>query len=76
MMGLAQVAIAGSIAEAEELQGILEAAGITSALETPEDVEPLGLEDGPLQVLVADDDLQAARDAIEALTEPDELIGP
>ena len=76
MTGLVQVAIAGSVAEAEELQGMLETAGIASALETAEDVEPFGLEDGPLKVLVDVDDLQAARDAIEALAEPDELIGP
>lgn len=76
MTGLVQVAIGGNVAEAEELQGMLETAGIASALEPAEDVEPFGLDDGPLKVLVDAEDLQAARDAIEALAEPDELGGP
>jgi type III secretory pathway lipoprotein EscJ len=61
-----QVAVAGDVAEAEEMQAILRAAGIEAELET-------GPDDG-LTVLVAEDDLTAAREVLEALTEPDDLI--
>jgi len=61
-----QVAVAGDVAEAEEMQAILRAAGIEAELET-------GQDDG-LTVLVAEEDLTAAREALEALTEPDDLI--
>ena len=61
-----QVAVAGDVAEAEEMQAILGAAGIEADLET-------GQDDG-LTVLVAEEDLTAAREALEALTEPDDLI--
>jgi len=61
-----QVAVAGDVAEAEEIQAILRSAGIEADLET-------GQDDG-LNVLVAEDELTAAREALEALTEPDDLI--
>jgi type III secretory pathway lipoprotein EscJ len=61
-----QVAVAGDVAEAEEMQAILGAAGIEAELET-------GQDDG-LTVLVAEEDLTSAREALEALTEPDDLI--
>ena len=61
-----QFAVAGDVAEAEEMQAILRAAGIDAELET-------GQDDG-LTVLVAESDLTAAREALEALTEPDDLI--
>jgi type III secretory pathway lipoprotein EscJ len=61
-----QVAVAGDVAEAEEMQAILGAAGIVAELET-------GQDDG-LTVLVAEEDLTSAREALEALTEPDDLI--
>ena len=73
MTGLVQVALAGSVAEGEELQALLTAAGIVSTLEAAAGDATLGLDDGPLQVLVAAGELQVARDAIEAFTEPDEL---
>jgi hypothetical protein len=65
---MAQVAVAGDVTEAEELQELLRRAGIACELqaEGPDD---------PLVVLVPDADLDAAKDAIEALTEPDELLG-
>ena len=62
-----QVAVAGDVAEAEEMQAILRAAGIDAELET-------GQDDG-LTVLVDETDLTSAREALEALTEPDNLIG-
>ena len=61
-----QVAVAGDVAEAEEMQAILLAAGIDAELER-------GQDEG-LNVLVAEEDLVSAREALEALTEPDDLI--
>jgi hypothetical protein len=68
-----QVAVAGNVTEAEELQSILLAAGIDSSFEMAAEHDPGALDDPPLKVLVDDADVDAARDAIEALTEPDEL---
>jgi hypothetical protein len=64
---MVQVAVAGDVAEAEELQSILRGAGIDSELDAqgPDD---------PLTVMVPEDSLDAAKDAIEALSEPDDLI--
>jgi type III secretory pathway lipoprotein EscJ len=61
-----QVAVAGDVAEAEEMQAILRAAGIDAELQT-------GQDEG-LSVLVDEQDLTSAREALEALTEPDDLI--
>ena len=61
-----QVAVAGDVAEAEEIQAILQAAGIEAELET-------GQDEG-LSVFVPEEDLTSAREALEALTEPDDLI--
>jgi hypothetical protein len=71
--GLVQVALAESVAEAEEIQDILRAAGIEAELETAVEHHPRAVEDAPQKVLVPESDLDAARDAIESLTEPDEL---
>ena len=65
MMGMVQVAVAGDVAEAEEIQDILRNAGIESELQAATD-------DDPLTVLVPESALVAAQDAIEALTEPDD----
>ena len=67
MARMVQVAVAGDVAEAEELQEILRNVGIDSQLEAagPDD---------PLTVLVPEDSVEAAQDAIEALSEPDDLI--
>ena len=62
-----QVAVAGDVAEAEEMQAILLAAGIEVELETGQD--------SGLNLLVPADDLAVAQEALEALTEPDDLIG-
>ena len=64
---MVQVAVAGDVTEAEELQEILRNAGIDSELATEG-------EDDPLTVLVPETELEAAQDAIEALSEPDDLI--
>ena len=69
MTSMVQVAVVGDVAEAEEIQTILASAGIESELK-PED------EADALTVLVPESDVEAAQDAIEALTEPDDLIEP
>jgi hypothetical protein len=67
MSGMVQVAVAGDVAEAEELQEILRNAGIDSSIEQAP-------EDDAVSVLVPETELETAQDAIEALTEPDDLI--
>ena len=74
MSELVQVALAESVAEAEELQQLLREAGIEAELETAVDHHPREVEDAPQKVLVPESELDAARDAIEALTEPDDPI--
>jgi type III secretory pathway lipoprotein EscJ len=64
---MVQVAVAGDTAEAEQLHELLQSAGIDAEIETEG-------EDDPLTVLVPEDSLEAAQEAIEALTEPDELL--
>jgi hypothetical protein len=63
---MVQVAIAGDVSEAEELLEILRTAGIESELSS-------ALDD-PLTVLVPESSLEDAQNAIEAMTEPDDLI--
>ena len=67
MTNMVQVAVAGDVAEGEEIQAILNSAGIDSELQTEG-------EDDPLTVVVPESSLEAAQDAIEAMTEPDDLI--
>ena len=74
MTELVQVALAESVAEAEEIQEILRAAGIDAELETAVDHHPRETEDAPQKVLVADSEIDAAREAIESMTDPDELV--
>ena len=74
MTALVQVAVAGSVDEAEELQSLLDRAGISSTLEPAVDEHPDQHDDVPLRLLVKADELDAARDAIEALTEPDDQL--
>ncbi len=67
MSEMVQVAVAGDVAEGEEIQAILTAAGIASELQTEG-------EDEPLTVAVPEGSIEAAKDAIEAMTEPDDPI--
>jgi type III secretory pathway lipoprotein EscJ len=60
-------AVAGDVGEAEEIQEILRSAGIETELQSGED--------DSVVVLVPESDLEAAQDAIEAMTEPDEVVG-
>ena len=63
---MVRVAVAGDVTEAEEIQAILESAGIEAEVQTGED-DSVG-------VMVPEDEVEAAQDALEALTEPDDLI--
>jgi type III secretory pathway lipoprotein EscJ len=63
---MVHAAVASDVREAEEMQEILRAAGIESELESAED--------DSLVVLVPESELEAAQDAIEAGTEPDEIV--
>jgi len=67
MTELVRVAVAGDVAEAEEIQEILHAAGI--------DAELGDGEDDSVTVSVPEDSVEQAQDAIEAMTEPDDLVG-
>jgi O-methyltransferase involved in polyketide biosynthesis len=64
---MVQVATAGDVTEAEELQELLRDAGIDAEIET-------AVAEEGLSVLVPEGSLEAAQDAIEALSEPDDLI--
>lgn len=75
MTRMVQVAVAGDVAEAEELQTILRSAGIESQVEPAVEHHPRATEDAPQKVLVPESALEDAMEAIEALTEPDELTG-
>ena len=66
MSAMVQAAVAGDIAEAEEMQEILRNAGIDSSIEQSPDADAVS-------ILVPEGDLDDAKDAIEALTEPDDL---
>jgi hypothetical protein len=63
---MVQVAVAGDVTEAEEIQAILKEAGIDSELEAAAEADALA-------VLVPEDSVDLAQDAIEAIIEPDEL---
>jgi hypothetical protein len=67
MSGMVQVATVGDVAEAEEMKEILRAAGIDSSVEQSP-------EDDAVNVLVPEAELETAQEALEALTEPDDLI--
>ena len=73
-MNMIQVAVTPDLADAEEMKSILLSAGIESELRPAVEQHPSALGDVPTQVLVDEANLAAAQDAIEALTEPDDLI--
>jgi hypothetical protein len=75
MAGMVQVAVAGDLTEAEEIQTILRSAGIPSELQLAVEQHPAALDDAPQKVLVPEASLEEAQHAIEAMTDPDELIG-
>jgi hypothetical protein len=66
MTRMVQLAVAGDINEAEEIKEILNSAGIESELQSALDE--------PLTIVVPESSLDDAKEAIEALTEPDDII--
>jgi type III secretory pathway lipoprotein EscJ len=73
MTRMVQLTVVGEVAEAEEIQALLTSVGIDAALETAVDHHPGETENAPQKIFVSEGDLEAALDAIEALTQPDEL---
>ncbi len=67
MTRMVQVAVAGDVTEGEEIKTILTSAGIDSELRSEDEADALS-------VLVPEASVEAAQEAIEALTEPDDLI--
>jgi type III secretory pathway lipoprotein EscJ len=67
MTDMVRVAVAGDVAEAEEIQEILRSAGI--------DAEIADGEDDSVTVSVPEASVEQAQDAIEAMTEPEDVIG-
>jgi hypothetical protein len=67
MTELVRVAVAGDVAEAEEIQEILRSAGIAAELADGED--------DSVTVSVPESSVEQAQDAIEAMTEPDDIVG-
>ena len=74
MSRMVQLAVAEDIGEAEELQAILTAAGIDSELASAVEHHPSAIENAPQKVLVPESSLEAAQEAIEAMTEPDDIV--
>ena len=67
MSDMVRVAVAGDVTEAEEIQEILRSAGIDAQLGDGED--------DSVTVSVPESAVEEATDAIEAMTEPDDLVG-
>lgn len=67
MTGMVRVAVAGDVTEAEEIQGILRSAGIDAELGDGEDDSVI--------ISVPEASVEQAQDAIEAMTEPGDLVG-
>ena len=67
MTGMVRVAVAGDVAEAEEIQEILRSAGI--------DAEIADGEEDSVTVSVPEAEVEQAQDAIEAMTEAEDVIG-
>jgi uroporphyrinogen-III synthase len=74
-MDMVQVAVTSNLTEAEEIQTILRSAGIESELRPAVEHHPSETDDVATKVLVHEKDLDAAQDAVEALTDPGEMLG-
>lgn len=74
MAGMVQVAMASDLVEAEEIQAILHEAGILSEVVPAVEHHPAELENAPQKVFVPESSLEDAQHAIEAMTDPDELV--
>jgi hypothetical protein len=67
MEPMVQLTVAGDVTEAEQIEDLLGAAGIDSKLEASDEADAV-------KVLVPESELEAAEEAIEALSEPDDPI--
>jgi len=67
MTGMVRVAVTGDVTEAEEIQEILRSAGI--------EAEIADGEDDSVTVSVPESSIEQAQDVIEAMTEPEDVIG-
>ena len=67
MTSMVRVAVAGDVTEAEEIQEILRSAGIESEISDGED--------DSVSVSVPEASVEQAQDAIEAMTEPGDIVG-
>jgi hypothetical protein len=67
MEPMVQLTVAGDVTEAEQIEDLLRAAGIDSKLEASDEADAV-------KVLVPESELEAAEEAIEALSEPDDPI--
>ncbi len=65
-MSMVTIAVAADITEADEIQRLLSAAGIPSALEAAESDLVLPAGDGPCRVLVDAGSVEPATDALSA----------
>jgi type III secretory pathway lipoprotein EscJ len=64
---MVHAAVAGDLREAEEIEAILRGAGIDAQLRPEDDSDAY-------VILVRESELEQAQDAIEAGTEPDDLV--
>jgi hypothetical protein len=64
---MVHAAVASDANEAEEIQEILRKAGIESELEPESEADAIA-------ILVPESELEAAKDAIESGTDPDDLV--
>jgi type III secretory pathway lipoprotein EscJ len=64
---MVKVAVAGDVTEAEEIQVILRSAGIDSEIGAGED--------DSVTISVPEESVEQAQDAIEAMTESEDVIG-
>jgi len=67
MSRMVQVAVAGDTTEADEIQKLLLEAGIDSKAEAEDEADAVA-------ILVPEDKVEAAQDAVELMTEPDDII--
>jgi hypothetical protein len=74
MTRMVQLAVAADLAEADALEAMLDSAGISYTIERAVEQHAAGLEDAPQRVLVPEAELEAAQNAIEALSDPDDIL--
>ena len=72
MAPMVQAVVARDVTEAEEIRDMLLEAGIASEIEAAVEHHPSATDDLPQKVLVAESQLDAALEAIEAMAEPDD----